>query len=425
MMFQRAALLILFCSLPALVATAQDPYRPAPSFSGAESYPPNTGYQSRQPGYQNPAPDYSGGYGQQYQPQSYQPQNGPPPGGGYVPSGAPADGYTPGAGYPPAGRTPPPAPGDALQPAANFEQGTVPLSPPAAPPGAPVGNGLQDLSRLPALDPQTGELPLDGSAPPPGSGAGGEGAGNGGASGEEVVIEESDIVIEETGYVSVFSTEYWDPWEGSIEFGLNGTSGNSDTLSIKAAGNAKFEDEWRKHTFSITHVNTQQDGVNTAENTIGDIRGEWKFPPGPWSLYVHEMTELDEFKNFDARVAIDAGVGYAILNNDYTKLSTRAGGSTSREFGGSDDEWVPELAFGLDWRWNLSKTSKINVTVDYFPEIGDFENYRMNTKADWETVLNADWGMSMKLGIFNRYDSTPNGAKPNDLNYSVTLLWSF
>jgi len=381
MMFQRAALVVILFACSASFAVAQDPYKPQPSYGPAPggAYPQNPAYQ---PG---------GGY----QPDpSYQPDYAP----GY---NAPGNGYPPNSGY-----TTPADAGGGFQPEATPFAGPQGLDEPA---------GLDALSRLPGIDPQTGQLQLDGSASAPPS----EGGGGGG---EEVVHE---VVIEETGYVSFFSTKYWDPWEGSVEFGLSGTSGNSDTLSIKAAGNAKYEDDFRKHKFSINYVNTQQNGVDTALNTIGDIRLEWKFPPGPWSLYVHELTEVDEFKNFDWRVAIDAGASYAFVKNDYTSLSASAGGSTSREFGGVDEEWVPELAFGVDWSWNVSKSSKIKIAVDYFPEIGDFENYRMNTKADWETVLNAEWGLSLKLGLFNRYDSTPNGAEPNDLNYSVTLLWNF
>ena len=38
-------------------------------------------------------------------------------------------------------------------------------------------------------------------------------------------------------------------------------------------------------------------------------------------------------------------------------------------------------------------------------------------------LLDEATNMSLKLGIIDRYDSTPNGLKPNDLNYSLMLLW--
>ena len=42
----------------------------------------------------------------------------------------------------------------------------------------------------------------------------------------------------------------------------------------------------------------------------------------------------------------------------------------------------------------------------------------------WELVLDDVNNLSLKVGVIDRYDSTPNGAEPNDVDYSVLLLWS-
>jgi hypothetical protein len=31
--------------------------------------------------------------------------------------------------------------------------------------------------------------------------------------------------------------------------------------------------------------------------------------------------------------------------------------------------------------------------------------------------------LSLKTGVVDRYDSTPNGRLPNDITYFVTLMW--
>jgi hypothetical protein len=63
--------------------------------------------------------------------------------------------------------------------------------------------------------------------------------------------------------------------------------------------------------------------------------------------------------------------------------------------------------------------------VDYFPDITDFNNYRVISDASWEYLLNSDGNLSLKLSAVDRYDSTPNGRKPNDVNYGVLLLYKF
>ena len=45
--------------------------------------------------------------------------------------------------------------------------------------------------------------------------------------------------------------------------------------------------------------------------------------------------------------------------------------------------------------------------------------------AGWEIALCKAWGLSLKLSVIDRYDSTPQGARPNDLDYSTLLIWVF
>jgi hypothetical protein len=165
--------------------------------------------------------------------------------------------------------------------------------------------------------------------------------------------------------------------------------------------------------------------VNTARNLLARGRIEWPLADTPWSLYVHTFGEYDEFKQFDFRLSGDAGVEYAFLQTDVSKLKGSVGGSASREWGSADDDVKPELAFGLDWERKLSDRQKASLEIDYYPSIEDFNDARINSSASWEVVVDPDWGLSLKLSLIDRYDTTPAGAKHNDINYAVLLLWSF
>ena len=35
----------------------------------------------------------------------------------------------------------------------------------------------------------------------------------------------------------------------------------------------------------------------------------------------------------------------------------------------------------------------------------------------------ANTNLSLKVSAFDRYDSTPQGRRPNDLDYALLLLW--
>ena len=82
-----------------------------------------------------------------------------------------------------------------------------------------------------------------------------------------------------------------------------------------------------------------------------------------------------------------------------------------------------EASFSLEFSRKLSGRQKLSAKVDYYPEVRDFMNSRLTSRVEWEVVLDEATHLSLKLGVVDRYDSTPNGAKHNDLDYAVVLLW--
>ncbi len=51
--------------------------------------------------------------------------------------------------------------------------------------------------------------------------------------------------------------------------------------------------------------------------------------------------------------------------------------------------------------------------------------YRLNSQVNWEVVIDEENHLSLKIGVVDRYDSTPEGKEPNDLDYKTVVVWSF
>ncbi|MCG8584616.1 MAG: DUF481 domain-containing protein [Pirellulales bacterium] len=215
------------------------------------------------------------------------------------------------------------------------------------------------------------------------------------------------------------------PWSGSFELGLNGSDGNSDVFNFRFGVDLKRETDWTTFTFDLDYKNDSTDDVQTVNRLFLDAREEWSPTQGRWNLYLHGTTEYDEFKDFDSRIAADAGLTYNFVKTDVTRFAGRVGLGTSKEFGSVNDDWIPEGSFGLDFERQISKLQKFVMSVDYFPDLSDFGDCRIDTKADYEIVIDADMNLSLKLGALNRYDSTPGDSLHNDLDYSAVLLWNF
>jgi len=226
----------------------------------------------------------------------------------------------------------------------------------------------------------------------------------------------------------LWSTESWlspTQWDGSLELGLNGSEGNADALSLRTGGSAKRTTDRRDLKADLTYVKSKADGRETAHNAIFSGRDEWLLGESPWSLFLTTGLEYDEFRAFDLRLSLSSGVGYRVVDDGITKMGLRFGSGVSREFGGPDRSWVPEANFGLDYERKITEHQTFSATSDYFPQWGKFEDYRLNTTVNWEVVLDEETNMSLKLSLLDRFDSTPNGRKPNDITYSALLLWKF
>jgi len=214
-------------------------------------------------------------------------------------------------------------------------------------------------------------------------------------------------------------------WEGSIELGVNGSEGNSQTYNFRGGAKLKRKTEINVLSADFDFRQDSADNVETANKAYLDWRYEHFLGKSPWTCFVHGTVEHDAFQAYDLRVALDSGVGYRFLKSDTTLLTGRLGAGTSREFDGPDDDWVPEGVFGLEFEHKINHRHKFSISAEYRPDVTQFEDYRMVNKASWEILLDEAMHLSAKLGVTDRYDSTPEGRKPNDLDYSVVLMWSF
>lgn len=223
-----------------------------------------------------------------------------------------------------------------------------------------------------------------------------------------------------------YEPRYWIdplPWDTSLELGINGSSGTSESLSIRAGGAIKRESRFSKLDLSATHNRTTTGGESTQNNAQLDARNDWLLDDkSPWTLFGSGNVFYDEFQAFDLQTNANTGIGYRFVHEPDLGLIGRVGAGTAREFGGPDDRWVPESLFGFEYNQKLSSTQKFYTKLDYFPEWDEFGEFRLVADAGWEIELVQPSNLSLKISANDRYDSTPNGAEPHLVNYSVLLL---
>lgn len=211
-------------------------------------------------------------------------------------------------------------------------------------------------------------------------------------------------------------------WDYGGELGINGSSGNAEAFSILASVYGKRETEGSSIDWNLKYGKSTAAGVETQHYALWNSRWDYKMNERRF-WYLKNTVEYDEFKAFDLRFVFAAGYGHHIVKNEATTLTARFGAGSSREFGGPDDDWVPESNMGLDFEHKISPRQRVKLVVDYYPSWEDYQDYRLVSDGFWEIMLNEARTFSLKIGALDRYDSTPNGAEHNDIDYYVTLVW--
>lgn len=236
-------------------------------------------------------------------------------------------------------------------------------------------------------------------------------------------------VLEEVVPEPVFAwyePNYWfgpAPWDIGFELGLNGAEGINQALSMRVGGHLKRETELWKFDTSLVYNKNSANDLETQNNALLDIRIDRLLGDSRWTLFFLNQELYDEFQAFDLRVSLNSGLGYQLIDTEIVDLLTRFGAGASREFGGPDDRWAQEALFGFDYEHQLTPSQRLTAKVDYYPEWKDFERYRVVADLGWEIDLDQPKNLSLKFSILDRYDSTPNGVDPNELNYAVLLIW--
>jgi putative salt-induced outer membrane protein YdiY len=215
-------------------------------------------------------------------------------------------------------------------------------------------------------------------------------------------------------------------WKGSFAAGLNGKTGNSQNIDINFALNLTRETDFATTNILANYFYASNDVATTTDRWFSQARQEINFSNPRWSWFNQLGVEIDRFKAYDYRVALHTGLAYKLIDEDIRKLKLRFGGGASREVGGTNDDWSPELQLGADWERQLFESTKIYASFDYFPNVSDFGDYRLNTNTGLDFLVNEARNINFRIFAQNRYDSTPPpGNKASDLDYGAALVVGF
>lgn len=222
-------------------------------------------------------------------------------------------------------------------------------------------------------------------------------------------------------------TSLLEGWKGTVEFGLNGSSGNTERVNLRAGMAANRKTDKIETSLNFTYVWAKDEGDNTENRARVDLRNDWLLGDDtPWRAFLKGSFEFDEFQQWDTRVSVFAGLGYEFIDTSETFLLGRIGAGVTREFGSDDNDIMPEGLLGLDFRHALTERQQITATAEFLPDLEDLGQFRALGRASYDILIDPEANLKLKLGVEDRYDSDPgDGFRRNDFDYFALIAWEF
>ena len=219
---------------------------------------------------------------------------------------------------------------------------------------------------------------------------------------------------------------FWDGWKHSAELGLNGAEGNSRSLSVRGGLTLDRETSLMETKIGASYNYATANGQKSTDHGELGARNDYRIAP-PWRIYVQGLLEYDTFQDWRWRLSAASGLGYEVIKDDNTLLLGRVGAGFSKQFQTTGSERIePELDLGLDFNHKFDDRQSFFVTLDYYPSLHRFTDYRATGKAGYELLVDPVHAISLKLGVEDRYQSVPgDGKKRNDLLYFAALVFDF
>jgi len=217
----------------------------------------------------------------------------------------------------------------------------------------------------------------------------------------------------------------WSRIDGSVQFGLNYTSGSQ--VGQTNVGLAAWFQEARYI------VGTEFNATLTTGSAERDTRrmnwglGYFRKLENRWFWVINSDLDRNDELGIDLRLLGGGGFGRFLIKNNRSRWSASAGLAASRELRKVDsNETLLEGQLSTDYSYFFFSPTKtdLNLSLVLYPGITESERLRGNldVKLRWEIVKDLFWDMTY---YFTWDNQPPTGASSEDTGVTTSIGYTF
>ncbi len=263
-------------------------------------------------------------------------------------------------------------------------------------------------------------------------------------------------------------------WSGSVEAGVTGRKGNTDTLDARLGATAKRETEKTETEFTLSVDYGERSGSVTTNKALGKTRLRlYRTERSYWLGNV--ALEHDELRNIDLRAVLGLGAGRDFIATETTELSGDVGLAVTMEYfdeadysdyeeaqvqlrrnalaaladpgSGSvagafallrdslllrdlepddeDDNYDLSIQLGGKYSRKVFDTSTFEEALILYPSVSEFGTFRLTSDTSLTTPLRDHLSLRLSLRVDHDSDPSVAGVDDTDVSFITSLRYEF
>lgn len=202
-------------------------------------------------------------------------------------------------------------------------------------------------------------------------------------------------------------------WTASLALGVTYNDGNTDSKLVTLGTAAERKTEKLSLKLGVDGAWGEANGDSSADNAKGYVEGRRVITGRLYGLAMASLA-YDSIAKVDYRFIASPGLGYYLLKSDAQTLGVEAGPAyVAQELSGEEEDYWA-LRAAQTYSIKFENGARVWESVEYLPEIADFERYLLTGEIGAEAPLNSH--INLRLVVKDAYNSEPAaGREYNDV----------
>ena len=217
------------------------------------------------------------------------------------------------------------------------------------------------------------------------------------------------------------------PWSGNVQFGFNGSSGNTSASNLDGKFNLAYKHDKWQNTLALEAIRNTSKGKTSAQRYTTLLAINYYNTPHNFLFYNNNNT-YDKFNAYDISITNAVGIGRQLIANATKTLTldVQAGPGYRYQRAADTHEVNKGLiaSLGSTLGWQLTKIATLNENITV-------QAGRDNTQTQSKTALSTQilGNLGLQIGFTVTHNSKipfkSKNTKHTDYYTSVNLLFAF